>query len=151
MLHLHKFVDMNRKQLGEIGERIAIGELAKYGIDVMLPMTDNLPFDIVVYYNNKFYKCQVKTSRTVSKEGSKVFDVRTNDWYRHTSYTYTREDVDVWILCDLENIYLLKFDELKCKSAISLRESATRNNQQNGVRLASDYIISESRIKEVFV
>ena len=147
---MHKFVDMNRKQLGEIGERIAIGELAKYGIDVMLPMTDNLPFDIVVFYNNKFYKCQVKTSRIMSKEGAKVFDVRTNDWYKHTYHTYTKDEVDVWILCDLSNIYLLKFDEMKCTTAISLRESTTKNNQKNGVRLASDYIISEKRISEVF-
>ena len=38
----------NNKQLGEMGERVAIGELAKYGIDVLLPMSDNLPFDFVL-------------------------------------------------------------------------------------------------------
>lgn len=41
----------NKKQLGE---RIAIGELSKYGLDILLPMSDNLPFDFVIYYNNKF-------------------------------------------------------------------------------------------------
>lgn len=30
----------NNKQLGEMGERVAIGELAKYGIDVLLPMSE---------------------------------------------------------------------------------------------------------------
>ena len=45
----------NNKQLGEMGERVAIGELAKYGIDVLLPMSDNLPFDFVVFHNNKFF------------------------------------------------------------------------------------------------
>lgn len=40
-------ITKNNKQLGEIGERIAIGELAKYGIDVILPLSDNLPFDFV--------------------------------------------------------------------------------------------------------
>ena len=44
----------NKKQLGEIGERIAIGELSKYRLDILLPMSDNLPFDFVIYYNNKF-------------------------------------------------------------------------------------------------
>ena len=38
----------NKKQLGEIGERIAIGELSKYGLDILLPMSDNLPFDIII-------------------------------------------------------------------------------------------------------
>lgn len=32
----------NKKQLGEIGERIAIGELSKYGLDILLPMSDHL-------------------------------------------------------------------------------------------------------------
>lgn len=54
----------NKKQLGEIGERIAIGELSKYGLDILLPMSDNLPFDFVIYYNNKFYRTQVKTTAT---------------------------------------------------------------------------------------
>ena len=52
----------NKKQLGEIGERIAIGELSKYRLDILLPMSDNLPFDFVIYYNNKFYRTQVKTT-----------------------------------------------------------------------------------------
>lgn len=30
----------NNKQLGEMGERVAIGELAKYGIDVLFPMSE---------------------------------------------------------------------------------------------------------------
>ena len=32
----------NKKQLGEIGERIAIGELSKYGLDILLPMSDTI-------------------------------------------------------------------------------------------------------------
>lgn len=35
----------NKKQLGK---RIAIGELSKYGLDILLPMSDNLPFDFVI-------------------------------------------------------------------------------------------------------
>ena len=119
---------MNRKKLGEIGERIAIGELAKFGIDVMLPMTDNLPFDLVVYYNNKFFKCQVKTSTFITKEGSMSFDISTNDWYQHTVHTYTSNEVDVWILCDLKNIYLIRYDENTSKKAIALRTCPTKNN-----------------------
>lgn len=140
----------NRKSLGEIGERIAIGELAKFGIDVMLPMTDNLPFDLVVYYNNKFFKCQVKTSKFITPQGSMLFDITTNDWYTKTVHKYTSEEVDVWILCDLKTIYLLKFGEVDCKKAITLRTSPTKNRQSMGIRYAKDYIISEQRIKEVF-
>lgn len=141
---------MNRKQIGEIGERIAIGELAKFGIDVILPMSDNLPFDLVVYYNNKFYKCQVKTSRQTTPSGAIPFDISTNDWYKKTVHLYTSDEVDVWILCDLHNIYLFTYDELGGQKVISIRDSPTKNKQSKGVRYKSDYIISEKRIKEVF-
>lgn len=142
---------MNKKGIGEIGERIAIGELAKYGINVMLPLTDNLPFDLVVFYNNKFFKCQVKTSTFITKEKSISFSIRSNDWYKKTIKIYTKNEVDVWILCDLKNIYLIKFDENNSKNAISLRFSKPLNNQIKGIKYAKDYVISEKRIKEVFV
>jgi hypothetical protein len=38
----------NVKHLGEIGERITIGILSQFGMDIMLPMSDNLPFDLVI-------------------------------------------------------------------------------------------------------
>ena len=44
---------VNKKNIGELGEQIAIGELGKYGINVAIPLSDNLPFDIIVYYKNK--------------------------------------------------------------------------------------------------
>lgn len=141
---------MNKKNLGEIGERIAIGELAKYGIDVMLPMSDNLPFDLVVYYNNKFFKCQVKTS-TTCVNGSMVFSIVSNDWYKKTKHYYNNDEVDVFILCDLNTIYLVKFGEIPCKNAINLRKIPTRSGQVKGTHFASDYAISEKRISEVFI
>lgn len=140
----------NKKQFGEIGERIAIGELAKYNIDVILPLSDNLPFDLVVYYNNKFFKCQVKTSSKTTKEGSTTFNITTNNWYNHTIHKYTKEEVDVWILCDGKDIFLMRFDENESTSSISLRESPTKNNQKCKVKYKKDYIINEERIKKVF-
>lgn len=141
---------MNYKEKGEIGERIAIGELAKFGINVMLPLSDNLPFDLVVFYNNKFYKCQVKTSTLITKEGSMSFDISTNDWHKHKVKKYTKEEVDVWILCDLKQIYIIRFDETNCRKAINLRTSETKNKQKKGIRFACDYVLSEKRISEVF-
>jgi len=69
----------NNKHLGEIGERIAIGELSKFGIDILLPMSDNLPFDFLAYVNNKFYKCQVKTTEDVNENNSYQFSLTSNN------------------------------------------------------------------------
>lgn len=140
----------NKKQFGEVGERIAIGELAKYNIDVILPLGDNLPFDLVVYHNNKFFKCQVKTSSRVTKEGSTCFSITTNNWYSRKIHKYTKDEVDVWILCDGKDIFLMRFDENNTVGTITLRDTPTKNNQSTKIRFKKDYIISEKRIKEVF-
>ena len=140
----------NLKQLGEIGERIAIGELSKFGIDILLPMSDNLPFDFVIMFDNKFYKCQVKTSMRKTENGSISFSLTSNNWNKGTIHKYTKEEFDILICCDLKTIYLFKFSEIEGKSAICIREADTKNGQKKGIWFAKDYIISESRLSYIF-
>lgn len=139
-----------KKQIGELGEQIVIGELGKFGIQTLIPLSDNLPFDLVVYTNNKFYKCQVKTRRTI-KNGAITFGMRTGLNTKHP-HSYTKDEVDVFILCDLEHIFLLTFDEFhkKTKTQFALRYSSSVNKQSMKVNYASDYVISTERLKEVF-
>ena len=143
---------MNSKNKGEIGERIAIGELAKFGIDVLIPLSDNLPFDFVVYYNDKMYKCQVKTSTSSGKQstGSTEFELTSNNWNSKKIKKYTEDEVDIFILCDLNSIYLFPFEDLKGRSSISLRNETPKNGQVKNINLASNFIINESRIGQVF-
>ena len=143
---------MNYKNIGEIGERIAIGELAKYGIDVLIPLSDNLHYDFVIYKDNKFYKCQVKTSLQSSpeSEGSYRFSLVSSNWYSKTTYKYSKEDVDIFILCDGNNIYLYKYTDLKDKSSIYIRLKESENKQTKGVNFAKDSIISNERLKYLF-
>lgn len=143
-------ITKNNKQLGEIGERIAIGELAKYGIDVILPLSDNLPFDFVAYINNKFYKCQVKTTDNLTENDSLRFSLTSNNWNKGTVHQYTDEEVDVLICCDLNTIYLFPFEEIKGKQNIHLRTSLPKNGQVKGIKFTKDYVISEDRIQQVF-
>lgn len=140
----------NHKQLGEIGERIAIGELSKFGIDILLPMSDNLPFDFVIFRNNKFYKCQVKTSNTVSKYNSIPFSLTSNNWNKGTTYKYTKNDFDILICCDLETIYLFKFSDVEGKTYLCIRKEDTKNGQSKGITFAKDCIISENRLSYIF-
>lgn len=140
----------NSKNLGEIGERIAIGELAKFGIDVLLPMSDNLPFDFIVFKNNKFFKCQVKTTKSVTEYNSLRFSLTSNNWNKGTEHKYTSDEVDVFICCDLNTIYLFKFDELIGKKDLCLRYSKPKNNQDKGMWFAQEYRISNEIIEKVF-
>ena len=141
----------NNKQIGEIGERIAIGELAKYGIDVCLPMSDNLPFDFVIYYNNKFFKCQVKSTAGLTENDSIRFSLTSNNWNKGTTHIYTENEIDIIICCDLKTIYLFKFEELKDKQNIILRETTPKNGQIKGINFTKDYIISKERIDQIFI
>lgn len=140
----------NHKQLGEIGERIAIGELSKFGIDILLPMSDNLAFDFLAYINNKFYKCQVKTTKVKTTNNSYKFSLTSNNWNKKTQYIYNSNDYDVLICCNLETIFLFKFLDIKGRKNICIQVEQTKNKQTKGVNFAKDSIISEERIKYVF-
>jgi hypothetical protein len=140
----------NNKQIGEIGERVAIGELSKFGLDILLPMSDNLPYDFVVYLNNKFYKCQVKSTNSRDKEGSWRFSLTSNNWNKGIVHEYTKNDVDIIICCNLSQIFLFTFEEIEGKKNIYIRDTPPKNNQTKGINLSDDYIISEERILKVF-
>lgn len=140
----------NHKRIGELGECIAIGELAKFNIPVLKPLGDNLPYDFVVDYNHKFFKCQVKTSQTYSINNSTKFTITTNNWHRNTRHHYTANEVDVWVLCDMCNIYIFRYDEMPNTSMITLRDTPTKNGQKKNLWFKQDYVISEKRIEEVF-
>lgn len=140
---------INKKNIGELGEQIVIGELGKYGIQVAVPLSDNLPFDIIVYYNNNFFKCQVKSTNRY-KDGYCFFSLTSENGYLRKTHYYTHDEVDVFILCDLNNIFLFTFDELNNKKSLTLRYDNPINNQQKNINYAIDYIISLERIKEVF-
>ena len=121
----------NKKQLGEIGERIAIGELSKYGLDILLPMSDNLPFDFVIYYNNKFYRTQVKTTAS-------------NNYNKGTVHKYNEDEIDIMICCDLHNIYIFPECDVANRNSITIREEPPANNQ------TKDCIISIERLNYTF-
>lgn len=141
----------NNKQLGEIGERVAIGELSKYGIDILLPMSDNLTFDFVIVYDNKFYKCQVKTTDSVEDTEAYRFSLTSNNWNKGTTYHYTREDYDILICYNkmLDELYVFSFKEVEGKANIYIRSTKPKNNQVKGIIFNYDCILSEERLKEV--
>lgn len=140
----------NKKQLGEIGERIAIGELSKYGLDILLPMSDNLPFDFVIFTNNRFYKCQVKTTATKTVNNSMSFSLTSNNWSKGTIHKYSSEEVDIIICCDLNTIYLFPECDVEGRNSIAIRSTIPANNQIKGINFAEDCVISFKRLEYVF-
>lgn len=140
----------NKKQLGEIGERIAIGELSKFGLDILLPMSDNLPFDFVILTNNRFYKCQVKTTATKTVNNSMTFNLTSNNWNKGTIHKYNSQEIDIIICCDLNNIYLFPECDVENRNSITIRSTVPVNNQIKGINFVEDCIISTQRLEYVF-
>lgn len=137
----------NNKQLGEIGERVVIGELAKLKIDVLLPMTDNLPFDFAILFNNNILKCQIKATNTITENNSYRFSLTSNNWNKGTEYHYTKEDFDLLFCYNmiLDEIYVFSYGEIKGKSNIFIRSEIPSNNQSK-INKNTDYLLSLDRL-----
>ncbi len=140
---------MNAKAKGEKGERIAIGELAKWNIDVAIPLTDNLRFDFIIVYNHKLFKVQVKSSSRSVNNGSVEFALTSNNWHKKTKKKYYESDCDIMILCDYDSVYLLSAFEFTGRSGFTIRKEVAQNGQTNRVNLHDDYVLSRKRIEEV--
>jgi len=143
---------MNHKQIGEIGANCVIGDLSKYGLGIAVPLSDNLPYDLIVIANEKLFKVQVKSSTVNTKREYISFDLRTNNWLKGTSKKYTDKDCDIVICYDLvENkSFLLLPNDFKNKGTFAIRYKKPLTNNQYNSNWCEDYIISNKRIKEVF-
>ena len=142
---------MNPKARGEKGQRIVIGELAKLDVDVAIPLTDNLPFDLVVIYGGKLFKAQIKSScRAGSLSlGNIVFSLTTNNWYKGTKKKYTSTDCDIMFLCDYKNVYLLSSGEFSNRASFTIRQKVAVNGQSKGCNMHDNYVLSSSRLEKI--
>lgn len=130
----------NSSVIGNIGETVALAEFAKRGVPVLIPFGQNVPYDLVIQLNNKFYKVQCKTCQSV-KDGKMLFNVcRTNGFTgKHT--TYTSEEVDFLFLYCIENNYmaLVPIEDVTVHRGFVIRIDKPKNNQTLNVRMAQDY------------
>jgi len=140
---------MNPKEKGEKGQRIVIGELAKCDLSVAIPLSDNLPWDLVVISSNgSLLKAQVKTSSESVNNGSVVFGLYSNNWYSGSTKKYDENDCDIMLLCDYENVYLLTPDEFTGRKCFTIRKEASKNGQSKNVNLAEKYLLA-NRIPDI--
>lgn len=103
---------MNSKQIGNIGEAKVLSKFIELGFPVYIPFGDNEKADLVVEFNGKLNKVQVKTSID-AKNGNVIFDLTSSTAHRKNGmrHKYTIDEVDYFALYNLcrDKIYLLKF------------------------------------------
>lgn len=141
---------MNTKDIGDVGCNCVIGELAKYGIGIAFPLSDNYPFDLIAIAGKKLFKIQIKSSSTIF-QGAVSFKATTNNFRTKETYKYSTEDIDAFAFYDLINhkLYLVSPKDMKGKSTFRIRITQPKRNGGR-YNMAENYIISKERVKELF-
>lgn len=142
---------MNGKFFGDRAQQIVIGELAKYGIQVAFPLTDNLPFDLIAIADNRLFKIQVKGSSQGTNNETIIFDFSRNNWCTGEINRYTKNDTDMILGVDFRSNLVYVFDDFdfEKQNTIVLRLSSAKNNQVHHIHIADDYLLSK-RVEDIF-
>ena len=142
---------MNKKEIGDMGCNCVIGELAKYGVGVAFPLSDNYPFDIIALAGNSLFKVQVKSSSSLY-QGAIAFKLTTSNFHNGKKYNYSSSEIDIFALYDLVNYkaYLVPFKDTIGKSTFNIRIMPPKRKIAISYNYAENYIISKERIREIF-
>ena len=136
---------MKTRDVGKLGEIIAMKELAKLGYDILLPTSDHLPFDFVVHKDGNLLKVQVKTRSKAN--GALSFKLSEYPYPRYNETVlgrkYNTTDFDWLLLVDIESevVYKFTWDQLLDSESINLRIEKSKNNQTKGVWLAENHAL----------
>lgn len=131
------------KDKGDIGLACVMADLIKHDIQVALPVSEHLPFDLIaIHHGGGMAKVSVKyrvmrTNGVVKVETRSAWNDRHGTHHRH----HDPGDYDaVAIYCpDTEDCYYLLASELAA-SGRTLRITDPANNQLTGICLARSFI-----------
>lgn len=134
----------NSTHLGDIGEAQAIASFTKAGCIPLLPISDNLPYDLAVDIKGKIYKIQVKTTIKVREDGLYKFHTKRLNGFTQTSSKYSTSEVDYLFLYCIEDDYkgLISINELSNREILNLRINVPKNNQYKKILYAKDFIFT---------
>lgn len=127
------------KNKGDLGVLKAQVSLCEQGYLILTPNTEHSPFDLVAYKDGQFLRVQVKY-RSVSKGKIEVsFKSIWVDKSGTHSVPVDKNEIDIYCLyCpDTDKCYWV--DPKQFNQSVALRVTDTKNKQQEGINLASDF------------
>lgn len=130
----------NSSRIGSIGEAVALTEFTKRGYNVLIPFSENCPYDLVVDKNGKLIKIQCKTTEHI-KNNCMEFSICRSNGFTYKKEQYNQNEIDFIFVYCLENDYmgLIPIHETNQSTTFTIRLSQPKNNQKKGVHLYSDY------------
>jgi PD-(D/E)XK endonuclease len=135
---------MNTKDVGEKSEAKILSALLDKNLTVLKPWGDNKRYDFVVEKDGVFYRIQCKTGRKDNEVINFCPRSVTTKNGKAVSVSYIGQIDFFMVYCpDTNSIYCLKVDECPIDKCY-LRLSPTKNKQNKGIKMASDYEIDNS-------
>jgi len=139
-------MEMSTGNKGATAEAFIAAHAIELGVFVLRPVLDGLRYDLIFDTGHQLLRVQCKWGR---RDGD-VVAVRLRTC-RHTPTngyvrtTYGRDEIDaIAVYCaELKRCFLVPITEVAGRSDLHLRLRPARNNQQLGVRMASDYDLAK--------
>ena len=135
---------MDTRITGELTELKCQMFCLERGFIVSKPIVDNARYDLLLDYNNKFYRIQIKTSRWMSEEHEGiVFNCKSQHSIAggNKIMKYTPEEVDFFMTEFEGEFYLIPCE--RAKSEMRLRFKPTKNHQDDKATFAKDFKFEE--------
>lgn len=138
---------LTSKQKGNLTELKCLTRFVELGYAVSLPYGENSRYDLIVDYNGKLLKIQVKTSKLVqgTEENPECIEfatcsIRYNSEGSKRIY-YTKEEIDYFATVWENVVYLVPVEE--CSSSKKIRFCLPKNGQRVGITFAEDCTIEK--------
>ena len=123
--------------MGDVGEMFAAAELLRRGYKVSRPLSNGIPYDLIIDTAERLLRVQVKRAR--EKEGRIKCKLSSTAGGTYSLYA---GKVDLLIVVDCENMKFYGFAGADLdKQEVWLRTGPTGNGQSVGVRPATDYYL----------
>lgn len=134
-------MNTNTRIQGEITELKCQLYCLQKGFIVSKPLVDNARYDLILDYNNKLYRIQIKTARWMSDEHEGfIFNCKSQHRLseKNKIMKYNPREIDFFMTFFEEQYYLVPCDRERAE--IRLRFKPTKNHQDNKASFAKDYL-----------
>lgn len=135
---------MDTRIVGELTELKCQLYCLEQGYTVSKPIVDNARYDLLLDYNGKIYRIQIKTARWMSEEHEGiVFNCKSQHSISggNKIMKYTPDEIDFFMTEFEDKYYLIPCD--KSRVEMRLRFKPTKNHQDDKAYFAKDYVFEE--------
>ncbi len=133
---------MNPSDKAEIACLKVVLRAIEKGATVSKPMVEATRYDLVIDYQGRLYRAQVKYSDGVCRAGAVWVRLHSGSYGKTRFRCYSAQEVDIVLayLPKLDAILWIDPCHFEGKSAMHFRLEKARNNQTKGCRSVEDFI-----------